>query len=146
MSKHLKMPDAMSRTKRDGKPPPSMRALFVLVTMAVLFGAAGTAAGIVNNLTTQGASKADIRATADLVRQVRELERESKASRDQHRTFNQADHNCLIALVLIATDPERDRTEPIIPPCRVSTVPPELQNKISPVPDPPNNNGETSNE
>lgn len=88
----MNLPREMSHTARDNPPPPSMRGLWVLIILLLLFGTAGLVADILTARTTTGASKSDARAIAGLVTQVKEIEEAQAQNVEEHRIATDEAH------------------------------------------------------
>lgn len=81
-------------------------------------------------------TEADIERNARLIEQVRMLEEASFNDVEQHRHFNQADHNCIVALALLLADPARDRSVQPIPPPECVNAPAVTAERVTPKPTP----------
>lgn len=88
----MNLPRAMSHTARENPPPPSMRSLWALIIVLVIFGTAGFVADIITARTTTGASKSDARAIAGLVTQVKEIEEAAAQNVEEHRVATDEAH------------------------------------------------------
>lgn len=119
----MNLPPAMSKAHRENQPPPTVKGLYLLMLLFLLLGVVGLVADVLTARNTGAATRADLRVTTELLEQVRMLEEQAAAANAQHRTFNQQDHECIIALALLLSDPNRNRLEPVKPPCRTATLP-----------------------
>ncbi len=61
--------------------------------------------------------------TAYLVVQNNQLVVAEERNVQEHRIANQADHDCLLQLALLLSDPKRDRTQIVVNPCPQPDLP-----------------------
>lgn len=101
------------------------------VAAAVVFGGLLLAVVLASLVTTAGNAAEN---TEDLLEQLRQSQIVRAEQAAMHRKANQADHDCIVALILINGDPNRNRELPpdLPPSCRVAPAADHATDNIDP--------------